>query len=172
MRALLKLPFGETGLQSKRGRLAKASLERHRKQWRSAVAAYIDEVSMISGNQLLQFDVCMRQAKLRPAYRFGKLAVNLCGHILQLPPVDKHGSRKSLAVPLDHVGRMVEEVADAEEGDVNEVSTAKTEAKVEGRQGFELWRSITRVVCLTVNVQAPGVLIQLQAEKRDGHISD
>ena len=63
-------------------------------------------------------------------------------------------------------------MAETEEGDVNEVSTAKKEAKVEGRQGFELWRSITRVVCLTVNVRAPGVLSRLQAEMRDGHISD
>ena len=84
---------------------------------------------MISGNQLLQCDVRMRQAKLRPADRFGKLAVNLCGDFLQLPPVDKHGSRKGLAVPLDHVGRVAEDVAETEERDVNEVSTAKREAK-------------------------------------------
>ena len=48
----------------------------------------------------------------------------------------------------------------------------REEALIEGRQGFELWRSIRRVVCLTVNVRAPGVLGRLQAEMRAGHISD
>ena len=77
LHALCALPFGKARLTSKRGRLRKAALERHRKKWRSAISAYLDEVSMISGDQLLQCDVRMRQAKLRPEDPFGKLAVNL-----------------------------------------------------------------------------------------------
>ena len=69
---------------------------------------------MMSADQLLQCDVRLRQAKQRPADRFGKLAVNLCGDFLQLPPVDKDGSRKSLATPVDDAGCCVEEEADAD----------------------------------------------------------
>lgn len=43
---------------------------------------------------------------------------------------------------------------------------------MEARQGFEFWRSITRVVCLTVNVRALGLLSRLQSEMRAGAISD
>ena len=43
---------------------------------------------------------------------------------------------------------------------------------MESRQGFELWRSVRRVVCLSVNVRAPGVLSRMLSEMRDGHISD
>ena len=126
---------------------------------------FLDEISFVD---LVNFDFINQRlneifGKSNTSSRFGERTFIVAGDFLQLPPVDKDGSRKSLAVPLDHVGRVAEEVADAEEGDVNEGSTAKKEAKVEGRQGFELWRSITRVVCLTVNVRAPGVLSQLQA---------
>ncbi len=82
----------------------KGTLELHRKTWRSALAAYIDEISMVSSDQFLQCDVRCRQAKMRPEERFGGLAVNLCGDFLQLPPVDKDGTRKGLAVPLDDYG--------------------------------------------------------------------
>ena len=125
---------------------------------------------MIAADQLMQCDVRMRQAKMRPLNRFGSLAVNLCGDFLQLPPVSKDRTRKSLAVPVDDEGCCDEDEADPAEG-VLEAPTSK-EALIEGRQGFELWRSIRRVVCLTVNVRAPGVLGRLQAEMRAGHISD
>ena len=37
---------------------------------------------------------------------------------------------------------------------------------------MRLWHSVTRVVCLEVNVRAPGILSRLQAEMRAGEISD
>ena len=42
---------------------------------------------------------------------------------------------------------------------------------MESRQGFELWRTIKRVVCLEINVRAFGILSRLQAEMRAGSIS-
>ena len=59
---------------------------------------------MVSADQFLQCDVRLRQAKLNPQARFGGLAMNLCGDFLQSPPVDKHGTRKSLALLVDAVG--------------------------------------------------------------------
>ena len=169
LHSLLKLPFGGASLSSKRGRLTKGILTLHRKKWQRAIAAYVDELSMISADQFLHCDVRMRQAKMQPSSRFGNLAVTVCGDFLQLPPVDKDGSRKSLAMPLDDVGQCLDDALD-------ESSTQNKDAKqsrlAEGRQGFELWRSIRRVVCLSVNVRAPGVLSRLQQEMRSGVISD
>ena len=159
LHALCKLPFSKARLTSKKGRLAKPALELHRKRWKTAISAYLDEVSMIAANQLMQCDVRMRQAKMKPVSRFGSLAVNLCGDFLQLPPVSKDRMRKSLAVPVDDEGCCDEDEEEPAEG-VLEAPTS-IEALIEGRQGFELWRSIRRVVCLTVNVRAPGVLGRL-----------
>ena len=39
----------------------------------------------------------MRQAKMEMELAFGGLALNVCGDFLQLPPVNKDGSRRSLA---------------------------------------------------------------------------
>ena len=57
----------------------------------------MDEVSMIAADQFLQSDVRLRQARMQPQLPFGGLALNVCGDFLQLPPVDRDGSRKSLA---------------------------------------------------------------------------
>eukprot|EP00973_Karenia_brevis_P038726 5344337-Karenia_brevis.AAC.1 len=56
---------------------------------------------MIPSDQFLQCDVRMRQAKMSTATPFGGLAMNICGDFLQLPPVDKDGSKRSLAMPHD-----------------------------------------------------------------------
>ena len=104
LHALCRLPFGKATLKSKRGRLGKTSLRSHRQQWDSVVQAFLDEVSMIPSDQLLQCDVRMRQAKMQEQQRFGGLCTVLCGDFLQLPPVDKHGTRKSLAKPVDASG--------------------------------------------------------------------
>jgi len=168
--ALCRLPFGKARLTSKRGRLANSALQRHRKLWGRAVAAYVDEISMVSADQLCQCDVRLRQAKMTLDESFGGLAMNLCGDFLQLPPVDKDGSRRSLAKPLDDAGYYDEE--EEEEGAVDEEFKLKKQAQAESRQGFELWRSVRRVVVLNVNVRAPGVLSRLQAEMRAGYISN
>ena len=62
LHALLKLPFGNTCLSQKKGRLSQDALTTHRKKWRSVIAAYIDEVSMIPANQFLQCDVPSQNA--------------------------------------------------------------------------------------------------------------
>ena len=183
LHALCKLPWGKARLTSKKGRLQKSTLELHRKNWRTAVAAYIDEISMVSSDQFLQCDVRFRQAKMQPSHRFGGLALNVCGDFLQLPPVDKDGTRKGLAVPLNDYGvcdvseaesQCAENATEQKSDEDADVPTARQrkQANVEGRQGFELWRQIRRVVCLTVNVRAPGILSRLQSEMRDGKISD
>ena len=166
--ALCKLPFGNARLSSKKGRLTQASLQLHRRQWASTIAAYLDEVSMISADQLLQCDVRMRQARMSFDRPFGSLALNICGDFLQLPPVDTNGSRLSLAMPLSDTGKAVGR--DIENCDDRE-SEAKT-AAAETRQGRALWSSIQRVVCLTINVRAPDILSRLQGEMRAGCISD
>ena len=62
MHAMCKLPFGNAHLTSKRGRLSKDALGRLRKKWLPVIATYLDELSMVSSDQLLQCDVRMRQA--------------------------------------------------------------------------------------------------------------
>ena len=163
--AVCKLPFGKATLSSKTGRLTKPALTGLRRQWRNIIAAFLDEVSMIAADQFLQCDVRMRQAKQTTQQPFGGLAVNVCGDFLQLPPVDKDGSRHSLARPFDDTGHV------APDGDEEAQATAKA-AHAESRQGFELWRSIAKVVCLNVNVRAPDALGKLQEEMRAGQISD
>ena len=174
--AMLKLPFGKATLSSKKGRLNKGTLSIHRKKWAASIAVYLDEISMVSADQFLQMDVRMRQAKNANAVLFGGLAVNICGDFLQLPPVDKFGTRKSLAKPLDDAGYVEpDSTEESEDENINQEpdkKRAKQEALVEGRQGFMLWRGLRRVVCLSVNVRAPDALGQLQAEMRAGCLSD
>ena len=99
--SLCKLPFGNAQLTSKKGRLTKGKLCAHRRIWRTTIAAFVDEVSMISADQFHHCDVRMRQAKQNPERQFGGLALNICGDFLQLPPVDKDNSRRSLAMPYE-----------------------------------------------------------------------
>jgi hypothetical protein len=176
LHALCKLPFGNTNLRMKQGRLAKTALRQHQKQWAKAIQVFLDEVSMVSADQFLQCDVRLRQAKFKPQAKFGGLAMNICGDFLQLPPVDKTGTRKSLAKPVDAVGdiEMEEDLPTEMQNETTSIAKQKRkeQAALEGRQGFELWRSIRRVVNLCVNVRAPGVLGRLQAEMRAGKISD
>ena len=123
---------------------------------------------MVSADQLLQCDVRLRQAKMKDNLFFGGLALNVCGDFLQLPPVDKDGTRKSLAVPMEDFD-LEDETPDAE--DIKE--RARKRAKLaENVQGLDIWRSIKHVVCLQINVRAPGILSRLQDEMRAGAISD
>jgi hypothetical protein len=168
LHALCKLPFGQHTLTSKKGRLQNHKLQNLRKKWNRVIAAYIDEISMVPANQFLQCDTRIRQAKRNCEDLFGGLCINVCGDHLQLPPVDKDGTRKSLAKPLDDVGEEVEEILAGTE----QKKGYKTEALAEGRQGFELWRRFRLVVSLSVNVRAPDALGRLQAEMRAGTLSD
>jgi len=58
LHSLCKLPFGKACLSSKRGRLSREALQNHRKQWRSVIAAYIDEVSTLSSKKQKTFPYC------------------------------------------------------------------------------------------------------------------
>ena len=146
MHSLCKLPYGETSLSFKRGKLSKDALAKHRSKWLNTIAAYIDEVSMISAEQFYQCDTRMRQAKESPLNKFGNLAMNICGDFLQLRPVKK----RSLAVPLDAQGHCEVEDEDAEQDRTK--ATTQDKQAAEAREGFALWRSITRVVCVCVSL--------------------
>ena len=102
--------------------------------------------------------------------------MNICGDFLQLPPVDKHGTRKSLALPVDAEGNIDSEKDPVEQAAGDDDATQKADmeeqAALENRQGFELWRSLHNVVTLYVNVSAPGALGRFQAEMRSGKLSD
>ena len=97
---------------------------------------------MVPTNQYLQMDVRMRQAKMKSAEKFGGVAMNVCGDFLQLPPVDKDNSRKSLAKPLnDSFARVVEGEDGEVEAETVQEKHKMLEAKqkaVEARQGWEL----------------------------------
>ena len=139
LHALCKLPIAE--LQQRRGRLSTPVLKRHRERWRTAHAAFIDEISMVASDQLLQADVRTRQAKMVFDLRFGGLGMVFSGDFLQLPPVDK----QSLAQPITHNGTyeaLGNEDGDAgvDAGNANHDGEEKARAVGEARQGFELWR--------------------------------
>ena len=142
--ALCRLPFGNTKLTSKKGRLGPSALRTHRKVWENAVSLYIDEISMVAADQFLQCDVRLRQAKMNFDLPFGGLALNVCGDFLQLPPVNKDGSRKSLATAT------IDADEDDDQQNADDVSTRQQRrgSKAEGMQGLRLWRSFQRVVCL------------------------
>ena len=87
MHAMCKLPRQD--LQQNLGRLTSKVLKEHRAKWRSACSMFVDEVSMVSPDQLLQTDQRTRQAKQEPLHKFGNLMTVLSGDFLQLPPVNK-----------------------------------------------------------------------------------
>ena len=75
----------------------------------------------------------------------------------------------SLARPLGDAGYSIPEDDPEEDNGAEETKKAN---HAEAQQGFQLWRSIRRVVCLTVNVRASDALGRLRAEMRAGRISD
>ena len=98
---------------------------------------------MISADQFLHCDVRMRQAKMKPDRPFGGLALVICGDFLQLPPVDKDGSRRSLAMALDDRGQPTE--ADEEPQQEQATSEAKGMRQAESRQGRHLMFSVVAI---------------------------
>ena len=118
---------------------------------------------MIAADQFLHCDVRMRQAKMQSDLFCGGLALNICGDFLQLPPVDKDGSRPSLAMDLD-----APDLPPPDNDDTSAAAGQKDKRKrvAESRQGRALWLDVRRVVSLSVNVRAPDALGRLQAEMR------
>ena len=130
---------------------------------------------MVPADQFLQCDVRLRQAKStadtgRP---FGGLAMTICCDFLHLPPVDKDGTKQSLA-KLAVEGDAEDEGEGAEEDTKEAKAKAKVrrEKAVETQQGRHIWENVRRVICLDVNVRAPGLLGRLQEEMRQGCLSD
>jgi hypothetical protein len=145
------------------GKLSSAVLKKHRQRWKSAVAMFLDEISMVSPDQLLQTDIRLKQAKGDTDHCFGHLICVLTGDFLQLPPVLK----KTLATTIDAVGFVSREDPGADADDED-----KELAHSEVRQGLHLWHSLENVISLQTNIRAPGVLSRLQHEMRQGHITD
>ena len=188
MHALCKLP--RTDLQQGQSRLTPDVIKKHRRRWAGAVAVFIDEVSIVADSQLHQADVRIRQATARFSLRFGGLGAIFTGDFLQLPPVERQG----LAQAISDVGNYRMDVDDdrADAADtgggeneasiepsggidcaaVEDLSDVKGKASAESRQGNALWRSVTNVISLSVNIRAPGLLSRLQHEMREGAISD
>ena len=157
LHAVCKLP--RLDLQERRGQLSPAVLKQLRGKWRQTEAVFIDEISMVAPEQLLQTDVRVRQAKLQDGRRFGGVGICFSGDFLQLPPVQTH----SLAEKVDDVGHWT----DLRESD----DLPEERAGAETRQGIDLWHAVTNVVTLTVPMRAPGVLSRLLGEMRAGKIS-
>ena len=91
---------------------------------------------MIAADQFLKCDVRIRQAKQNPDRAFGSLALNICGGFLQLPPVDRDGSRRSLATPLNDTGKPI--VENPEPSASQDGASMNQAARAESRQGREI----------------------------------
>ena len=162
MHALCKLPRED--LQQKTSKLTSNVLRKHRERWRSAAALFLDEISMVAPEQLHQTDVRVQQATQKSQRLFGGLCTVLSGDFLQLPPVERGSLARRPTATVTHHG----------EDPDTAVPTEPAEATKPGEadQGFLRWHGLTRVVSLSVNIRAPGLLGRLQSEMRAGSISD
>ena len=66
-------------LQQNMGKLSSAVLKKHRQRWKTAVAMFLDEISMVAPDQLLQADIRLKQAKGVTNFSFGHLLCVLTG---------------------------------------------------------------------------------------------
>ena len=118
---------------------------------------------MVAPGQLLQANVRVQQATRNAARVFGGIGTVLSGDFLQLPPIE----RGSLAQPP---GQDMQHDSE-DEKELDGTPTKAVSDTGETSQGMLLWRGFTRVVSLSVNVRAPGILGRLQSEMRSGDIS-
>ena len=123
LHALCKLPLKD--LQNRMGKLTPPVLKKHRKRWKSAKAMFLDEISMVAPDQLLQADVRLRQARGDEEHSFGNLICVFTGDFLQLPPVKK----KTLATKMDEQGLIKRDDGSSDDAD-------QERAEPEVRQGF------------------------------------
>ena len=163
LHALCKLPRED--LQQKQSKLTGPVLKKHRARWKTAAALFIDEISMVAPDQFHQCNIRVQQATQGYLRNFGGLGTVVCGDFLQLPPIE----RSSLAPKPIKAGH---DNGDGEEDAASSGNEAEADKPSgETSQGLLLWRSFHRVVSLTVNMRAPGILGRLQAEMRAGSIS-
>lgn len=165
--AACKLPFVDVPTSSPKARLSRAVLDRLRQQWQTVRATFIDEISMVIANKLLQSEVRMRSLK-NPEQPFGGLGVTISGDFLQLPPILMGKDDLLLATSLDKLCNL------DPDGDVNsEMDAFKPRKRLaDSVEGVQIWQNIRRVVHLDVNIRAPGPLSRFLAEMRAGHLSD
>ena len=158
LHAVCKLPFGTATIKSKKGRLSTTVREKYRQRWEPACACFIDEISMVSPDNLFQSEFRMKEAKVSER-AWGGLGMVLSGDFMQLPPVDPGSVAPSLAQAPDELLAL---------DDADDKGDDKKRAKItETIQGLMLWRRTRRVVSLDLNRRSPGRLSMLLAEMRE-----
>ena len=91
--------------------------------------------------------------------------------LIAVPPVDKDGTRPSLACVPSCASTVGDDVCGATSAK-DKPDDARDSRLLEASQGLHFWRSIRRVVCLPTNIRAPGLLSRLPAQMRAGRIRD
>ena len=136
MHALCKLPRED--LQQRTSKLTSRVLKKHCERWRTAVALFIDEISMVAPDQLHQANVRIGQAtrQTQVPRLFGGLGTVLSGDFLQLPPVERGSLAKRVVAGATHDGE--------EPGEAGTDAEARA-VSGESAQGFLLWQGLSRV---------------------------
>jgi len=150
---------------SERKHLARPALTKLQKRWGNKEIQFVDEISMLSPEQLAEGDWRNRAAKKDYEEPLGGIATVASGDMLQLPPVQ----RPSLAEPLSKTGKRLR--SQDENSDDDDLPDNKRQATAAHRAGLELWHQFRSVVVLTLNVRAPGPLGEILAEMRNGPLS-
>ena len=122
---------------------------------------------MVKSNEFHAVDVRIKQAK-NTTKPFGGLGVTIAGDWLQLPPVDPGEINTSLAVDIDDSGMLDMQPDDPDVKDIDRKRSRRADVVL----GLQLWKRVRHVVCLDVNIRAPGPLSRLLAEMRDGNVSE
>ena len=160
--ARYKLPSGS--LKGTPGTLSASGLEDFCRRWDGAEEQVIDDIFMLTPNALLQIEFRSRSATRWREILFGGMGTILMEDFLQLP----HKSRPSLALPLGAEKGTYERTA-GEEEDPEEITE---EADFEHCAGIDLWRNVTRVCVLNVNLFSPDLLSEILQDVRNRRISD
>ncbi|CAE7035535.1 PIF1 [Symbiodinium sp. CCMP2592] len=175
--ALHRLPRGH--LTDRRSRLSSLAIAKLRHEWQNVVGHVADEVGMIPPKLLHQIDMRTRTAK-RSSETFGHLWTALSGDFMQLPPVG-HPSLAADACADDPAAPKVQNVgacqeaaaAAAADGEYSkQPSHAARSTDPEQSLGSDLWRQLTNVVILDVNLRTSGTLKVLLHGMRSGAIPD
>ena len=121
---------------ARKSKLSRPVLRSLRKRWSSAVAAALDELSILTPQSFFQIDCRSREATEQPHASFGGLLMLACVDFLQLPPVDK----PSIAISPDVDGYLDGFDEKDTAGDGTGAKQKKQRAEFEHRQGCDIWR--------------------------------